>query len=81
MNDSNLLQSLGQVSSESASEVFRDHVRGFVRQMISDVMAEEVTELCGSKHQPTGGGVFRAGSSTGRVLYEGERAEITRPRV
>ena len=41
MNDSNLLQSLGQVSSDSASAVFRTHLRGVVRQMIADVMAED----------------------------------------
>ncbi len=81
MNDSNLLQTLGQVSSESASAVFRDHLRGLVRQMISDVMAEEVTELCGPKHQPVGGDLFRSGSSAGRVIYEGQREEVIRPRV
>ena len=47
MNDSNLLQTLGQVSSDEAGQIFRDHLRGFVREMISDVMASEVTELCG----------------------------------
>ena len=61
MNESNLLQTLGQVSSESASEVFRTHLRGLVRQMITDVMAEEVTALCGAKHQPTDETHFRAG--------------------
>ena len=66
MNDSNLLQTLGQVSSESASEVFRNSLRGLVRQMISDVMADEVTELCGRKHRPAGGDVYRNGSSLGR---------------
>ena len=37
MNDSNLLQTLGQVSSSEASEVFRDHLRGLVRQMIKGI--------------------------------------------
>ena len=50
MNDSGLLQTLGQVSSESVSEVFRDHLRGLVRQMISDVMSAEVTLLCSAKY-------------------------------
>lgn len=61
--------------------MFRDHLRGLVRQMISDVMAEEVTELCGPKHQLTGGDQFRSGSSVGRVTYEGQREEVVRPRV
>lgn len=81
MDDCNLFQALGQVSSEMATEVFRNHLRGAVLQMISDVMAEEVTSLCGEKHRPEGNGCFRAGSSSGRVIYEGERDEIVRPRV
>ncbi len=81
MNESTLLQSLGQVSASDASGVFRDHLRGAVRQMICDVMAEEVIELCGTKHQPLGGDVFRNGSSPGRVIYEGRREEVVRPRV
>ncbi len=58
MNDSNLLQTLGQVSSGSAGEVLRDHLRGMVRQMITDVIAEEVTELCGPQHRPAGGNMY-----------------------
>jgi putative transposase len=81
MNKSNLLQSLGQVSASDAGDVFRDHLRGAVRQMICDVMAEEVMDLCGTKHQPIGGDVFRNGSSPGRVIYEGQREEVVRPRV
>ena len=73
MNDSNLLQTLGQVSSDEAGQIFRDHLRGFVREMISDVMASEVTELCGPKHQPSSSQYVRSGSSSGRVLVDGER--------
>ncbi len=81
MTESNLLQSRGQVSSEEAGEIFRNHLRGCVREMICDVMAFEVSELCGPKHSPADGDIFRAGSSPGRVLYEGEREEVIRPRV
>lgn len=81
MNDSNVLQALGQVSSESASEVFRTHLRGVVRQMITDAMVEEVTELCGPKHHPADSDYFRAGSSPGRVIYEGKRESVVRPRI
>jgi transposase-like protein len=49
--------------------------------MISEVLAAEVTELCGPKHKPNESTSYRAGSSPGRVLYEGEREEIVRPRV
>ena len=79
--ESNLYQSLGQVSSEDAGQIFRDHLRGCVRQMISEVMAAEVSELCGPKHNPSDSDHFRAGSSSGRVLLEGEREAVVRPRV
>jgi len=49
--------------------------------MICEVMAAEVTELCGPKHAPSGGEVFRSGSSPGRVIFEGQREEVVRPRV
>jgi len=81
MDESNLLQTLGQVSVGEASEIFRDHLRGCVRGLICEVMAAEVTELCGPKHSPTGGEVFRSGSSSGRVIFEGQREDVVRPRV
>jgi len=81
MNESSLLQSLGQVPLSDAANVFRDHLRGAVRQMITDVMAQEVNELCGAKHHPTDGDTFRNGSTPGRVIYEGQREEVVRPRV
>ena len=77
----NLYRLLGQVSCEDAGQIFRDHLRGCVRQMISEVMAAEVNELCGPKHQPSDSDHFRAGSSSGRVLLDGEREAVTRPRV
>jgi len=41
MEDRNLFQMLGQVSGGEAAQVFRDHLRGFVRKLICDVMASE----------------------------------------
>ena len=49
--------------------------------MICEVMAAEVTELCGPKHVPSPSDHYRSGSSPGRVIYEGEREEVVRPRV
>ncbi|MBB3208269.1 transposase-like protein [Rhodopirellula rubra] len=81
MNEANLLESLGQVSASETGQVFRDFLRGHVREMICEVMAAEVTELCGPKHDPSPSDHYRAGSSSGRVLYEGEREDVVRPRV
>ncbi len=81
MNEVSLLQSLGQVSASETGQVFRDFLRGHVREMISEVMAAEVTELCGPKHHPSPSDHYRSGSAAGRVLVEGEREEVARPRV
>lgn len=81
MSEFNLIERLGQVSAGEAAEVFRDHLRGAVRGMICEVMALEVEELCGPKHLPLGGEMYRAGSSPGRVIHEGRREEVARPRV
>ena len=81
MNEVNLLESLGQVSSSQTGQVLRDFLRGQVRQMICEVMAAEVTEICGPKHHPSSHDHFRAGTSVGRVLVEGEREKVVRPRV
>ena len=81
MNEVSLLQSLGQVSASQSGQVFREFLRGHVREMICEVMAAEVTELCGPKHAPSPSDHYRAGTSPGRVLYEGEREEVIRPRV
>lgn len=81
MIEANLLESLGQVSASETGQVFRDFLRGHVREMICEVMAAEVTQLCGPKHDPSPSEHYRAGSSSGRVLYEGEREDVVRPRV
>ena len=62
MSESNLLRSLGQVSSDQVGEVFREYLRGSVRQMIVDAMADEVSELCGRKYAPSDTDHYRAGT-------------------
>jgi len=52
MNEVSLLETLGQVSASETGQVFRDFLRGHVREMICQIMAAEVTELCGAKHAP-----------------------------
>ena len=82
MNQSSLLDQLGQVSVSEAGEVFRNYLRGAVRRMLVDVMSAEVEELTGPKYHPSGGQVHRrAGSAGGKVLYEGRGETIKRPRV
>lgn len=52
MNEVSLLQSLGQVSASETGQVFRDFLRGHIREMICEVMAAEVTEFCGPDLPP-----------------------------
>ena len=81
MDERNVFETLGQVSSSEAGDIFRNFLRGSVRQMICDVMAAEVDQLCGPKHRPNGSDCVRAGSSPGRVVVEQRREELIRPRV
>ena len=81
MDDCNIFESLGQVSSGEAGSIFRNFLRGSVRHLISQVMADEVAALCGPKHRPTEGDYARGGTSPGRVLIDGQREEVIRPRV
>ena len=47
MDDCNIFDALGQVSSSEAGTIFRNFLRGSVRHLIVDVMAAKVNELCG----------------------------------
>ena len=82
MDQFNVLQQLGQLKSSEAGQVFRDFLRGAVRECLVGVMADEVAELCGPKHRPSANADhFRSGSAPGVALHEGQREEIQRPRV
>jgi len=81
MDNLNLIEALGQVSTGEAGKVFRGFFRGAAYMIFAEVMAAEVDQLCGPKHQPNEGEMFRAGSSSGKVLLHEEHETITRPRV
>ncbi len=82
MDQCSLIELLGQASASEAGEAFREFLRGGVRQVILEVMAAEVGELCGAKHHPSEEvGYRRAGSAPGSILWEGNRDEVQRPRV
>jgi hypothetical protein len=74
MDQCSLIALLGQATACEAGAVFREFLRGSVRLMLTDVMAAEVSELCGSKYDRTDETVCqRAGSAPGNVLWEGKR--------
>ncbi len=82
MDNSNVLEVLGQADFGSAGEIFRDYIRTATRDMIMDVMASELEQLCGPRYRPDADSDFvRAGTAEGYVYIEAEREQITRPRV
>lgn len=69
------------VSAESGG-LFREILHDLIRDLMVDVMLEEVEFLCGSRYRPTPGvDYYRAGSAAGYVLHEGRRQDLRRPRV
>jgi len=76
------LRRLGQIDSSEAGRVFREFLRGQVRQSLVNIMAEEVQELCGPKYRPASDSdCRRAGSAEGVAIVEGRRERVARPRV
>ncbi len=72
MDQFRVVELLGQASGAEVGDVFREFLRSHVRLMITEVMAAEVTELCGAKYGPRAGSEYqRAGSAEGKVLLEG----------
>jgi len=82
MDQCNWSEVLGQASVSEAGAIFREYLRGGVRTMLAQVMAAEVAELCGEKYHPSEAAANRrAGSAPGYVVWEGNRENVTRPRV
>jgi len=77
-----VLSQLGQIDSSEAGRMFREFLRGQVRESLVRIMAEEVRELCGPKYRPSpDAGCRRSGTAKGVVLCEGRREPVHRPRV
>ena len=82
MDECSLIDLLGQASVSEAGGIFREYLRGGVRMMLAEVMAAEVAELCGAKYYPSEGATCRrSGSTSGYMVWEGNREDVRRPRV
>jgi hypothetical protein len=69
MDQCSLIELLGQANQSEAGESFREFLRGGVRLMLADVMAAEVSGLCGAKYRPAEDAACqRAGTAPGNVL-------------
>lgn len=82
MSDSSVLEAVGQVEASDAGEVFREWLRGQMRCLIVDVLAEEVTELCGVAYRPDpDADCRRSGGTHVGVRIDGVEETIRKPRV
>ncbi len=81
MKQSTLHELLWQVGSEDIGRIFREQMTLLTRELILEVMAGEVTALCGRAYHPSGGACRRAGSAPGRVVVDGRAEAVVRPRV
>ncbi len=77
MDQSKLIEQLGQADARETGGIFREYLRGAVRAMIADVMGAEVDELCGVKYHPDIEAEHqRAGSADGLVVWQRQRENV-----
>jgi putative transposase len=80
MNHIEIIQQLGQDDSKEVSTIFDAFIRGTIRNTFIDIMADEVSALCGAAYDRSAKGACRlAGSAPSALEIEGEA--IRRPRV
>ena len=70
-----------QAGIEDFKGVFQDRIRTMVRQGILDLIAQEVTELCGESHRPNGGIYQRAGTEPVTIKTSSGEEPIAKRRV
>jgi transposase-like protein len=82
MTHENLKAAFLQGGERESAEMLDAVLRASVREAFWQVMADEVTALCGPRYRPDPqSSNHRAGSETGTVYLGGEKEEIRRPRV
>lgn len=82
MDKSNLHDLLWQVPAADVGSAFRLILHQTTRRMILEVMAQEVTELCGRPYHPRPGAPCRrAGSAPGQLVVDGCSEAVRRPRM
>lgn len=82
MSDSSVVEALGQVEASEAGEILRSWLRGEMRMLLTDILAEEVTQLCGAPYSPDAQSrCRRAGGTFVGVRVDGAVERIRKPRV
>ena len=75
---------VGRLEPGEAGKALREWMRGLMRNVLSDVLAQEVLGICGPSYERIEGKTrecYRAGHAIGQVLWEGRREAIQKPRV
>jgi hypothetical protein len=75
------IQAPMQVGIEDFKGIFQDQVRTMVRQGILDIIAREVTDLCGEIHRPDAGIYRRAGTESVTIRTTSGKEIIAKRRV
>ena len=70
-----------QAGIEDFKGVFQDRIRTMVRQGILDIIAQEVTDLCGEIHRPDAGIYRRAGTEPVTIKTSSGKERIAKRRV
>jgi transposase-like protein len=70
-----------QAGIEDFKGVFQDQIRTMVRQGILDIIAQEVTDLCGESHLPGNGIYRRAGTEPVTIKTSSGKERIAKRRV
>jgi len=71
-----------QGGERESAQVLNEVLRASVRDAFWNIMADEVTQLCGPRYHPDENSPYqRAGSEEGTVYLGGEKESIRRPRV
>jgi len=82
VDQSNVLERLGQVEAAEVGKVFREYLRGVSRKMLTKVMTDEIEILCGPAYCPDPeASCYRSGSAPGYAYMESRREAVQRPRA
>lgn len=77
-----LLEILQQSDSTEAGKSLRNWMKETARAAFFTLVEEEVSALCGPKHQPETDGVHRrAGSAQSSIYLDGKKESLKKPRV
>lgn len=70
-----------QDAESQIREMVHSQMRGAALELLQNLFTEEVEKLCGKPFSRKENGFYRGGSEKGSVLLNGQRMNVTRPRI